>query len=64
LTVHHKLCKEAFKLMKSGKPMVYIEWPTQRVFRYQLIVSLQNKKGILAELLQKLAVMDLNGFEY
>ncbi len=60
LTVHHKLCKEAFKLMKSGKPMVYIEWATQRVFRYQLIVSLQNKKGILAELLQKLAVMDLN----
>jgi len=60
LVVHHKLCKEAFKLMKEGKPTLYIEWAIDKVFRYQLIISLQNKKGILAELLQKLATMDLN----
>jgi RelA/SpoT family (p)ppGpp synthetase len=60
LVVHHKLCKEAYRLMKRGEPMVYIEWAIDKVFRYQLIISLQNKKGILAELLQKLAIMDLN----
>jgi len=60
LVVHHKLCKEAFGLMRRGEPMVYIKWAIDKVFRYQLIISLQNKKGILAELLQKLAIMDLN----
>ncbi len=60
LIIHHKLCKEAYKKMKAHDPMVYIAWVNDKSSRYQLIISLQNKKGILAELLHKLAVMDLN----
>ncbi len=60
LIIHHKLCKEAYKKMKVHDPMVYIAWVNDKSSRYQLIISLQNKKGILAELLHKLAVMDLN----
>jgi (p)ppGpp synthase/HD superfamily hydrolase len=60
ITIHHKLCKEAYKKMKNHEKMVFISWANSKSSRYQLIVSLQNKKGILAELLHKLAVMDLN----
>jgi RelA/SpoT family (p)ppGpp synthetase len=60
LIIHHKLCKEAYKRMKAHEPMVYISWVNDKASRYQLIISLQNKKGILAELLHKLAMMDLN----
>jgi len=59
-TIHHKLCQEAYKFMKAKKPMIYVAWVNEKSARYQLIVSLQNRKGILAELLHKLASLDLN----
>ena len=58
--IHHKLCQEAYKLMKAKKPMVFVAWVDEQTARYQLIISLQNRKGILAELLYKLANLDLN----
>ena len=58
--IHHKLCQEAYKKMKAQEPMVYVSWTDQKVSRYQLIISLQNRKGVLAELLHKLALLDLN----
>lgn len=58
--IHHKLCQEAYKKMQAHEPMIYVTWVNNRASRYQLIISLQNRKGILAELLHKLAVLDLN----
>ena len=58
--IHHKLCQEAYKLMQSSKPMVFVTWASEKTARYRLIISLQNRQGILAELLQKLANLDLN----
>lgn len=40
--------------------MVYISWVSSKSARYQLLISLQNRQGVLAELLHKLALMDLN----
>ncbi len=60
VVIHHKLCQEAYKLMNAGKPMVFVTWVDEKTARYQLIISLQNRKGILAELLHKLAKLDLN----
>jgi RelA/SpoT family (p)ppGpp synthetase len=60
VNIHHKLCKEAYKKMKNHQPMVFISWVSSKSYRYRLIISLQNRKGILADLLQKLAFMDLN----
>ncbi len=60
VTIHHKLCKEAYKKMENHNPMVFVSWANSKASRYQLIISLQNRKGILAELLHKLAIMDLN----
>ena len=60
VTIHHKLCSQAYRLMESHTPMVFVAWVNEKSSRYQLIISLQNRKGILAELLHRLAMLDLN----
>lgn len=60
ILIHHKLCQEANKLMKAKTPMIFVSWINEQSFRYQLLISLQNRKGILAEMLHKLASLDLN----
>lgn len=58
--IHHKLCQEAYKKMEAKAPMVSVDWADERTVRYQLIISLQNRQGILADLLSKLAKLELN----
>lgn len=58
--IHHKLCKQAYKKIQDAEAMVFVSWKSSKRARYRLLVSLQNKKGILADLLQKLSKMDLN----
>ncbi|SFV52111.1 GTP pyrophosphokinase, (p)ppGpp synthetase II / Guanosine-3',5'-bis(diphosphate) 3'-pyrophosphohydrolase [hydrothermal vent metagenome] len=60
VTIHHKLCRQAYKLMEAHRGMIFVAWVNEKSYRYQLIISLQNQKGILAELLHKLAMLDLN----
>ena len=60
VTIHHKLCQEAYKQMEAKKAMIFVTWADTKSARYQLIISLQNRQGILAELLAKLATLDLN----
>jgi len=60
VVIHHKLCQEAHKLMHGYKPMIYVTWVDEKSARYRLIISLQNRQGILADLLHKLANLDLN----
>jgi len=60
VVIHHKLCQQAFKLMSERRPMVFVRWAEEKMARYQLIISLQNRQGVLAELLHKLANLDLN----
>ncbi len=58
--VHHKLCKRAADLMDSSEKMVFVKWTRDAPERYKLIVSLENKKGILASFLAYLAKMQIN----
>jgi len=58
--IHHKLCKKAYEKMKAGEPMLHVRWSGSKLSRYRLIVSLQNQKGVLADLLAKLSDLDLN----
>lgn len=60
VVIHHKLCKKAYSKMVANVPMVYVEWRYQKASRYRLIISLQNQKGVLADLLTKLSKMELN----
>ena len=58
--IHHKLCKKAYDQMLSETPMISVSWNTQKLSRYRLIISLQNQKGVLADLLLKLSSLNLN----
>ncbi len=58
--IHHKMCKVANEKIKTHPPMVFVRWDNQNLFNYKVIVSLQNKKGALAEFLTYLAKLDIN----
>ncbi|MDD5406776.1 MAG: RelA/SpoT family protein [Sulfurovaceae bacterium] len=58
--VHHKLCKKAYQKMHDNTPMVYVSWKNSKLSKYRLIISLQNQKGVLAQLLTTLSKMNLN----
>ncbi len=58
--IHHKLCEKAAELIEQGEPMLFVAWANSRLPRYKLLISLQNKKGALAALLQHLAKLDIN----
>jgi len=58
--IHHKLCKKAYEKILDGEEMTYVSWRNSKLSRYRLTISLQNKKGVLADLLAKLSLLDLN----
>ncbi len=58
--IHHKLCKKAYAKIVHGEPMLFVEWRSTKLSRYRLIISLQNQKGILAQLLAQLSALDMN----
>jgi len=58
--IHHKLCKKAYSKILGEEPMIHVSWSSSKLSRYRLIISLQNQRGILADLLAKLSELDLN----
>jgi RelA/SpoT family (p)ppGpp synthetase len=58
--IHHKLCKKAYKKVIENESMVFVGWSGEKLSRYRLTVSLQNQKGILANLLSTLSELNLN----
>ena len=58
--IHHKLCKHAYTDISTGESMIFVHWSGKKMSRYRLTISLQNKKGVLAELLTKLNELNLN----
>lgn len=58
--VHHKLCERAQGEIDKGAKMVYVEWVKDKMASYQVIVALENQKGVLASFLQFLAKNDIN----
>jgi RelA/SpoT family (p)ppGpp synthetase len=58
--IHHKLCKKAYAKILKTEPMVFVSWRNTKLSRYRLIISLQNQKGVLADLLAKLSALDMN----
>ena len=58
--IHHKMCKIAHQKIADHEKMVFVRWESENIFHYKLIVSLQNKKGALAEFLTYLAKLDIN----
>ncbi len=58
--IHHKLCKKAYEKILAEEPMIFVAWSNTKLSKYRLIISLQNQKGILADLLAKLSSLNLN----
>jgi len=58
--VHHKMCKSAAKMLDENQPMVFIRWEKEIIYQYNLIVSLHNEKGALAEFLAYLVKLDID----
>ena len=59
-TVHHKFCERASTFMEQKEQMVFVKWTREAPQRYRLIVSLENKRGSLANFLQYLAKMQVD----
>jgi len=58
--VHHKMCKSSAKMLDENQPMVFIRWEKEIIYQYNLIVSLHNEKGALAEFLAYLVKLDID----
>jgi len=58
--IHHKLCLKAYEKIKAGEPMLFVAWNNKTSKRFRLIISLQNQRGVLAELMTKISKMGLN----
>jgi GTP pyrophosphokinase/guanosine-3',5'-bis(diphosphate) 3'-pyrophosphohydrolase len=60
VVVHHKLCDNAAKLINDGKEMVFIQWKAEQRVKYFATISLENKKGALAQYLSFLSKYNIN----
>ncbi len=49
--IHHKMCDKAYKKIKAEKEMLFCKWIENKLYQYQMVVSLPNTKGELAKLL-------------
>ena len=58
--IHHKMCKNSYKKIKNHENMIFVKWSSSKIYKYRLSISLQNKKGILADLLKKLYMLNVN----
>ena len=58
--IHHKLCKKAYSKILENEEMLYVSWAGSKSSKYRLTISLQNRKGVLADLLNKLSDLNLN----
>jgi len=65
LNVHHKMCQVAAQKLEAAEPMVFVKWAQQKLYVYNLIVSLHSEKGALAEFLSFLVKLniDINSIE-
>ncbi|QKG28943.1 RelA/SpoT family protein [Campylobacter sp. RM16187] len=60
VTVHHKLCERAMKLAEYKNEMIFVKWTRNAPHRYKIILSLENRRGSLAEFLTYLARLQVD----
>jgi len=58
--VHHKMCGHAYKKLENNEPMVFIRWEKKNKHKYNLIGSMHNEKGALAEFLTYLVKLNID----
>jgi len=58
--VHHKMCKTASKKIDAHEKMLFVRWEKQNIYHYNIIVSLHNEKGALANFLTYLVKLNID----
>ncbi len=58
--VHHKMCKTAAKKIDAHEKMLFVRWEKQNIYHYNIIVSLHNEKGALANFLTYLVKLNID----
>lgn len=58
--VHHKMCDQAIKRVDNNEAMIFVDWQKKKLYKYNLIISLQNEKGALANFLLHLAKLNID----
>ncbi len=58
-TNRKEVYNEINKILENEE-MIYVSWSGSKHSRYRLTISVQNRKGILADLLAKLSELNLN----
>lgn len=56
VVVHHKMCENAYKMIKKNNQMLYCDWVKDKFYKYKMVVSFPNVRGELAKLLTYLSV--------
>ena len=60
VNVHHKMCSNAAKKIEEDEKMVFVKWVHEKIYAYNLIASLHNEKGALAEFLTFLVKLNID----
>ncbi|MWV62395.1 RelA/SpoT family protein [Helicobacter saguini] len=58
--IHHKLCDRANELINQGVEQVFSQWTTNTKVNYQIIIALEDRRGIIAEILSTLVKYGFN----
>jgi GTP pyrophosphokinase len=58
--VHHKMCSHAYKKLEDKSKMAFIRWKKENNHHYNLIASMHNEKGALAEFLTYLVKLNID----
>ena len=60
VNVHHKMCSNAGKKLDDAQKMVFLKWTHEKIYSYNLIASLHNEKGALADFLTFLVKLNID----
>lgn len=58
--IHHKLCDKAYEMMQGHPPMLKVRWADRGIKSFRLVVSIENKRGALAQFVTFLAKENVN----
>ena len=60
VTVHHKFCERALRLIDEKEEMIFVKWSRNAPHRYKIMLSLENRRGSLAEFLTYMTKMQVD----
>ncbi|RDU66104.1 penta-phosphate guanosine-3'-pyrophosphohydrolase [Helicobacter didelphidarum] len=58
--VHHKLCDKANEQINRGINQIFVQWTKNAKMNYKIIISLEDRRGVIADFLTTLAKFGFN----